>query len=173
MHKLQIWDFAKRTLHATHRLKLLDKMCKCEMDPASIVEGTEWIRFCPQWQTDGQTDGQRETSIPPFQLRWRRSIIINWTWSGVSAVSKHKTDLKIVVYLPRCFRSQSITHLCSAMVTNPAFETAISFHSFPSLPTPEVVEISCAANDEIFFKIRHFHSDAPTLTLLSTDLSWG
>ena len=28
-------------LHATHVLKLLDKMCKYEMDPASIVEDTE------------------------------------------------------------------------------------------------------------------------------------
>ena len=34
----------------THLLKLVDKMCKYEMDLASIVEDTE--------QTDGQTDGQ-------------------------------------------------------------------------------------------------------------------
>ena len=48
--------------------KLLNKMCKYEMDPASIVEVTEWTGFCPQ--TDGQTDGRCETSIPPFQLPW-------------------------------------------------------------------------------------------------------
>ena len=53
--------------HAKHQ-KLLDKMCKYEMDLASIVEDTKWTRFCPQ--TDGGTDGQRETSIAPFQLRW-------------------------------------------------------------------------------------------------------
>ena len=35
-----------KTSHATHFLKLLDKMCKYEMDPASIVEDTEWTRFC-------------------------------------------------------------------------------------------------------------------------------
>ena len=32
----------------THLLKLLDKMCKYEMDLASIVEDTEQTRFCPQ-----------------------------------------------------------------------------------------------------------------------------
>ena len=30
----------KKTLHATHLLKLLDKVCKYEMDPVSIVEDT-------------------------------------------------------------------------------------------------------------------------------------
>ena len=45
---------------------LLDKMCKCEMDLTSIVEDTERTRFCPQ--TDGQTDGRRKTSIPPFNF---------------------------------------------------------------------------------------------------------
>ena len=38
-----------KTLHTTH-LKLLDKMCKYEMNPASIVEETERTRFCPQTQ---------------------------------------------------------------------------------------------------------------------------
>ena len=57
-----------QTLHMTHLLKLLDKMCKYEMDPMSIVEDTERTRFGPQ--TDRWTDGQGETSIPPFQLRW-------------------------------------------------------------------------------------------------------
>ena len=61
------WIF-KQALHATYLLKLLDKMCKYEMDPISIVEDTERTRFCPQ--TDRRTDGQGETSIPPFQLRW-------------------------------------------------------------------------------------------------------
>ena len=57
----------KRALHATHLLKLLDKMCKYEMDPMSIVEDTERTRFCPQ--TDRRTDGQGDTSIPHYQLR--------------------------------------------------------------------------------------------------------
>ena len=48
--KLQIFEF-EIILYGTHLLKLLDKMCKHEMDPASIVEDTERTRFCPQ--TDG------------------------------------------------------------------------------------------------------------------------
>ena len=50
--------------HATH-LKLLDKMCKYEMDLASIVEDTDRTRFCPH--TDGRTTWNQHT---PFQLRW-------------------------------------------------------------------------------------------------------
>ena len=34
----------------------------------SIVEDTERTRFCPR--TDRRTDGQGDTSIPPYQLRW-------------------------------------------------------------------------------------------------------
>ena len=52
--------------HVSHVLKLVDMMCKYEMDPASIVEDTELTRFCPQ--TDRRTDGQGETSIPPFNF---------------------------------------------------------------------------------------------------------
>ena len=50
----------------THLLKLLDKMSKYEMHLTSIVEDTERTRFCPQM--DRQTDGQGETSIPPFNF---------------------------------------------------------------------------------------------------------
>ena len=65
---------SKRALHATHLLKLLDDMCKYEMDPMGIVEDTERTRFCPQ--ADRRTDGQGDTSIPPFQLRWSGAIMI-------------------------------------------------------------------------------------------------
>ena len=60
-------------------LKLLDKMCKYEMDPISMVEDTGRTRFCAQThrRTDGQTDGRTEGETdkvkpvyPPFQLRW-------------------------------------------------------------------------------------------------------
>ena len=44
------------------------KICKYEIDPATIVEDTERTRFCPQM--DWRTDGQGKTSIPPYQLRW-------------------------------------------------------------------------------------------------------
>ena len=55
--KLQI---EKRTLHATHLLKLLDKMCNYEIDP-SIVEDTERTRFCPQ--TDRRTRWYQYTPL--------------------------------------------------------------------------------------------------------------
>ena len=73
------FQILKRALYMTHLLKLLDKMCKYEMDPMSIVKDTERTRFCPQTdrRTDRRTDGQGDTSIPPFQLR----IIINSTCS--------------------------------------------------------------------------------------------
>ena len=58
----KFWNFAIKFLHATHFLKLLNKMCKYEMDLASAVEVTERTRFCLQ------TDGWRETSIPPFNF---------------------------------------------------------------------------------------------------------
>ena len=51
--------FAK-TLHTTHLLGLLDKMCKYEMDPTSIVEDTEQT---PYDSVHRLTDGQGETSI--------------------------------------------------------------------------------------------------------------
>ena len=52
----------KKTLCETHLLKLLAKMCKYEMDPASIVEDTERTQFCPQM--DRWRDRQGDTSIP-------------------------------------------------------------------------------------------------------------
>ena len=46
--KISNFWILKQPLHATHLLKLLDKMCKYEMNPMSIVEDTERTRFCPQ-----------------------------------------------------------------------------------------------------------------------------
>ena len=42
MPKIQILECCKKKppLHATHILKLLDKMCRYKIDPASIVEDT-------------------------------------------------------------------------------------------------------------------------------------
>ena len=45
---LHFFYLLKKKLHATHFLKLFDKICKYEMDPASIVEDTEGTPFCPQ-----------------------------------------------------------------------------------------------------------------------------
>ena len=70
--KFQIFQFWKKTLHATQFLKLLDKMCKFEMDTANIVEDTEQTRFCPQ--TDRRKD--KVNPVYSFQLRWEGGIII-------------------------------------------------------------------------------------------------
>ena len=63
----------KQALHVTHLLKILDRMSKYEMDPTSIVEDTEWTRFCPR--IDRRTDRQmdRKTNklkpvYPPFNF---------------------------------------------------------------------------------------------------------
>ena len=51
------------TLHATHFLKLLDKIYKYEMDPTRTVGATEQTRDAGR--TERLTDGQCETNIPP------------------------------------------------------------------------------------------------------------
>ena len=66
--KTYIFLILKTTLHTTHLLKLLDKVCKYEMDLASIVEDTEQTWFCPQkdrW-TDVRTDGHRDKVKPVY-----------------------------------------------------------------------------------------------------------
>ena len=66
--KIQIVAFCKE-LHRRHTFGSCLKMCKYELDPASIVEVTEWTRFCTQ--TDGQTDGRTTwNQYSPFQLHW-------------------------------------------------------------------------------------------------------
>ena len=52
--------------YTPHFRKLLDMICKYEMDQTCIVEDTERTRFCPQM--DRRTDRQGETSIPPFNF---------------------------------------------------------------------------------------------------------
>ena len=63
---LQIWKNAKNYLDATRLLKLLNKMCKYEMDLASIVEVS--YRADTILSTDARTDGRREISTPPFNF---------------------------------------------------------------------------------------------------------
>ena len=64
------FEILQDVLHATHFLKLLDKMYKYEMDPTRTVGATEWTLDAGRTdrQKDGRTDRQSETNIPPQQL---------------------------------------------------------------------------------------------------------
>ena len=53
----KIFKILLETLHATHLLKLLDKMYKYEMDPTRTVGATELMWMQDGW-TDRQTDGR-------------------------------------------------------------------------------------------------------------------
>ena len=64
--KITKFWIVKQTLHATHILTLLDKMCQFEMDLMSIVEDTERTRFCPQ--TDRRTDRRTDKVKPVYPL---------------------------------------------------------------------------------------------------------
>ena len=54
-------------------MKLLDKVCKYEMDPVSIVEDTKQTRFCPQM--DRRTDNQGETPLTSLSEGYNDSIL--------------------------------------------------------------------------------------------------
>ena len=86
----QNFKFFKWALYVTHLLKLLDKMCKYEMDPMSIVEDTEQTRFCPQ------TDKVIPVYLP-FNFVEGGGIINNipalvqimaWCWRGDKPLSE-------------------------------------------------------------------------------------
>ena len=57
--KYSNFEILQETLHATHLLKLLDKMYKFETDPTRTVGTTERTRDA------GRTDGRSESNIPP------------------------------------------------------------------------------------------------------------
>ena len=68
-----ILTFLQETLHATHLMKLLDKMHEYEMDPTRTVGATERTRDgWTDWRTDRGTDRRMdrlsETNIPPTTL---------------------------------------------------------------------------------------------------------
>ena len=64
--KTSISLILNKTLHATYLLKLLDKMCKYEMDQATIRR----YRADMNLSTDGQTD--KVKPVYPLQLRWAK-----------------------------------------------------------------------------------------------------
>ena len=83
-------------LHATHLLKLLDKMCKYEMDPMSIVEDTEQTLFCPQ--TDRRTMWNQYTPLSTLlKLGYNKEAPPSWPYPheaqanhGVSIDQSHR-----------------------------------------------------------------------------------
>ena len=73
MPKIQIFEILHETLHATHLLKLFDKMYKYEMDPTKTVGTTERT-----WDA-GRMDGRTEwNQYNPQQLRCVWGIITRW-----------------------------------------------------------------------------------------------
>ena len=56
----------------THLMKLAEKMCKYEIDPASIVENTEWTRFCPEIDEKMDRQMARWNQHMPLQLHSSR-----------------------------------------------------------------------------------------------------
>ena len=58
----------QETSHATHLLKLLEKMYKNEMDPTKTVGATERTRDAGRM--DGRTDGVKPVYLPNNFLVW-------------------------------------------------------------------------------------------------------
>ena len=74
--KIPNFYILKQTLHMTHLLKLLDKMCKymkwIQQALLKIQSGHDSVHR----QTDGQTDRRtRWNQNTPFQLHWSEGII--------------------------------------------------------------------------------------------------
>ena len=85
----------------THLLKLLDEMCKYEMDPMSIVEDTERTRFCPQTdrQTDGWTYGQTNKVKPVYFIETEEGsdeILPCWPVTNSTSNVHHRYALQCV-----------------------------------------------------------------------------
>ena len=59
------FEILQETLHATHFLKLFDKMYKYEMDPTRTVGTTERTRNAG-WTRDGRTDGRTDGVKPIY-----------------------------------------------------------------------------------------------------------
>ena len=79
--KISHFWILKHTLHLTHLPKLLDKMCKYEMELMSIVENTEQAQFCPQ-QMGGRTVRQMDKVkpvYPPFNFV-EAGVIVTQNW---------------------------------------------------------------------------------------------
>ena len=74
-------EILQESLHATHPLKLLDKICEYQMDPTRTVGATERTRDA------GRTDGRSETIIPPT-ISLCAGIIMDWRRTGETPLSE-------------------------------------------------------------------------------------
>ena len=83
----KFFNYEKSITHDTPS-DVTDKMCKYEMDPASIVEDTERTRFCSKtekWtdlQTERQTDGETDKVKPVYPTSPSLSRAYNNHYSG-------------------------------------------------------------------------------------------
>ena len=57
-----------KTLHGTHFLKLLDKMCRHEMDLSSIVDDTERTILSTDVRSDADSEGHRSDGLVTLDI---------------------------------------------------------------------------------------------------------
>ena len=117
-----IFLILKQALHATHLLKLLDKMCKYEMYPTSIVEDTERTRLCPQ--TDRRT---RWNQCSPFSNALMRGYNYAHVWSFQNMVPLSTSLALCEVTSDRWFPSQRVSNTES--VSTPGSHNHIMRHA--------------------------------------------
>ena len=78
------FEIVQEISHATHLLKLLDKMYKYEMDPTKTMGTTERTRDAGR--TDGRTDGVKPV-YPPTTSLYNDGIFWVDHWEQTSAKS--------------------------------------------------------------------------------------
>ena len=116
----QNFEILQETIHATHLLKLLDKMHKYEMDPTRTVGATERTRDA------GQTDGRGETNtvdsryLAPVGNQNSRARV-KW-FSRYIALSREGHDSRIQDHwhtLPVVYNSQTVCWAIIQVLTFP------------------------------------------------------
>ena len=99
------------TLHAAHLLKLLNKMCKYEMDPTRTVGAIERTRDAgrTEGQTDGRTDGVKPIYSPTTSLCGgynKSNFSFNLeVWKQIMA-----TAGATILYFSKCLCNTLLTH---------------------------------------------------------------
>ena len=138
--KIQI---LQQTLHATYLVKLIDKMCKYEMDPTKTVGATEWTQDAAR--TDGRTDGQTDRwmdgvkPIYPPTTSLCRGIIRTLSQTGTKALQEsmltkishavwhHQTSVSWAIVYKIMFRT--LRWLFVFCITPQSYPIGCWFHS--------------------------------------------